>query len=87
MSHKTLVEGVDTEVHVWFNDIKATQTPTTNPIEAANPITRLNINHESRSDAGQNFERAASVIIHRAFFWNTSPGDELLEGMYPRGAA
>ena len=82
LSHKTLVEGVDTEVILWHNTYAATQSLSNNPINADPPITHFNFNHELYTGNGNNIEKCTSVIVHRAFFWNTSPGDQFFEDMY-----
>jgi hypothetical protein len=82
MSHKTLIEGVDTEAKAWFNALTGTQAAGTNPIETTAPITRLVLNHHQYTGATWNVERSTTMIVHRAFFWNVSPGDQFLEDMY-----
>jgi len=82
MSHKTLIEGEDTEAIFWHNAMTTTQAPGTNPLYANTPINRLNVNHELNPGNNFNTEKCVTMIIHRAFFWNTSPGDQFLDDMY-----
>jgi len=82
MRHETITEGVDAQGRMWQNALAATQAASEKPLNTTAPITQFVANHWLWEGAGNGTDRSCAMILHRAFFWNTSPGDQFLEDMY-----